>query len=120
MLELCKTVTYKFWYDYVKPKYGKRQFVLYGYRQFHCVHKADEDIAKDVETIFDTSICELNRSLSRGKNKKVIDVMKNKLGGKVLKEFIGLRAKTCSYLIDDSSEDKKARGTKLCVKEGKL
>ena len=46
--------------------------------------------------------------------------MKNKLGGKVLKEFIGLKAKTCSYLIDDSSEDKKARGTKLCAKEGKL
>ena len=99
---------------------GKRQSVLYGYKQFHCVHKADEDIAKDAETIFDTSICELDRPLSRGKNKKSIDVMKNKLGGKVLKEFIGLRAKTCSYLIDDSSEDKKARGTKLCAKEGKL
>ena len=30
-------------------------------------------------------------------------------------KFVGLRAKTYSYLIDDSSEDKKAKGTKKCV-----
>ena len=31
---------YKFWYDYVKPKYGvKSKIVLYGYMQFHCIHK---------------------------------------------------------------------------------
>ena len=29
--------------------------------------------------------------------------------------FVGLRAKSFSYLIDDSSEDKKAKGTKMCV-----
>ena len=38
--------------------------------------------------------------------------MKDKLGGKIMKEFLGLRAKTYSYLIDDSSDDKKAKGTK--------
>ena len=27
-------------------------------------------------------------------------------------KFVGLRAKTCSYFIDDSSEDKKAKDTK--------
>ena len=30
-------------------------------------------------------------------------------------ELVGLRAKTYSYLIDDTSEDKKAKGTKKCV-----
>ena len=30
-------------------------------------------------------------------------------------KFVGLRAKTYSYLIDDGSEDKKAKGTKNCV-----
>ena len=38
--------------------------------------------------------------------------MKDELGGKVMKKFVGLRGKTYSYLIDDGSEDKKAKGTK--------
>ena len=38
--------------------------------------------------------------------------MKDQLGGKIMTKFIGLRAKTYSYLIDNDSEDKKAKGTK--------
>ena len=30
--------------------------------------------------------------------------------------FIGLRAKSCSYLKDDNDEDKKSKGSKKCVK----
>ena len=41
--------------------------------------------------------------------------MKDELGGKIMKKFVGLRAKTYSYLIDDGSENKKAKGTKKCV-----
>ena len=41
--------------------------------------------------------------------------MKDKLGRKIMTNFVGLRAKSFSYLIDDSSEDKKAKGTKMCV-----
>ena len=40
ILDSSKTLMYEFWYDYVKPKYGKKnKIVLYGYRQFHCIHK---------------------------------------------------------------------------------
>ena len=35
-------------------------------------------------------------------------------------KFVGLKAKTYSCLIDDSSEDKKAKGTKKCVVKRKL
>ena len=42
--------------------------------------------------------------------------MKDKLGGKFMTKFVGLRAKTYSYLIDHASENKKAKGTK-CYKE---
>ena len=41
--------------------------------------------------------------------------MKNELGGKMLTEFVGLRAKIYSYLIDNSCEDKKAKEVKKCI-----
>ena len=53
------------------------------------------------------------------KNKKVTGLMKDELGGKIVIKFVGLRAKTYSYLIDDGSEDKKAEGTKKCVMKKK-
>ena len=41
------------------------------------------------------------------KIKKVIGLMKDKLGGKIIIKFVRLRVKTQSYFIDDGSEDKK-------------
>ena len=58
---------------------------------------------------------EVDRPLPTGKNKKVIGLMKDELGGKIIEEFIALRPKTYSYLTDDCKEDKKAKGTKKCV-----
>ena len=46
--------------------------------------------------------------------------MKDELSRKIMSKFVGLRAKTYSYLIDDGSEDKKAKGTKKCVVKRKL
>ena len=44
--------------------------------------------------------------------------MKDEFGRKIMKKFFGLRAKTYSHLIDDSSEDKKAKDTqKVCHKK---
>ena len=58
---------------------------------------------------------EVNRPLPTGKNKKVIGLMKDKLGGMSMTEFSGRRPKTYSYLMDDGNNDKKAKGTKKCV-----
>ena len=74
-----------------------------------------EDIASDVENRFDTSNYEVNRPLPMGKNKKVIGLMKDELGGKVIAEFATLRPIRYSFLTDDGKEDKKAKGTKKCV-----
>ena len=46
--------------------------------------------------------------------------MKDELGWKIMIEVVGLRAKTCIYLINDGSEDKKAKGTKKCIINRKL
>ena len=74
-----------------------------------------KDIANDVENRFDTSNYEVNRPLPTGKNKKIIGLMKDELGGKIIAEFVTLRPKTYSFLPDDGKEDKKAKGTKECV-----
>ena len=52
------------------------------------------------------------RLLPKGKNKKVIGLMKDELAGKIMTKIVGLRAKTYSYLTDDDSKDKKAKGKK--------
>ena len=41
--------------------------------------------------------------------------MKSKLSQQIMKEFLGLRAKTYSYLKDNDDKIKKAKGTKKCV-----
>ena len=74
-----------------------------------------KDIAEDVETRFDTSNYELERFLSKGKNKKVIGLIKDESDEKIMTKFVGLRAKIYSYLIDVDSEDNKAKGKIKCV-----
>ena len=49
------------------------------------------------------------------KKKKLIGLMKYELGGKILTKFVGLGSKNHSNLIDDGSEDKKAKGTKYVL-----
>ena len=55
--------------------------------------KADDiskEIVEDVETKFDTLDYELDRALPKGKNKKVIELMKDELSGKMMTKFVGL------------------------------
>ena len=119
ILEISKSLMDEFWYDYMKPKYGNNVKLCYmDTDRFIMDIKAEDfykDIANDVEKKIDISNHEVNRPLPTGKNKKVIDLMKDELGGKIITEFVSLRPKTYSYLTDDCKEDKKAKGTKKCV-----
>ena len=119
ILEISKTLMYEFWYDYMKPKYNDNVKLCYmdtdSFIMNIKTNNIYEDIASDVENRFDTSNYEVNRPLPMGKNKKVIGLMKDELGGKIITEFVTLRPKTYSFLTDDGKEDKKAKGTKKCV-----
>ena len=85
ILDLNKTVMYEFWYDYVKPKYDENAKRCYMDTDSFTVHvKTDniyKDIADDTETRFDTSSFQLHRPLPKGKNEKVIGLMKYELSG---------------------------------------
>ena len=72
-------------------------------------------ITSDVENKFDSSSYEVTRPLPTGKNKKVIGLMKDELGGNIITGSASLRPKAYSFLTDDGKEDKKAKGTKKCV-----
>ena len=74
------------------------------------------DIADDVEEMFDTSNFEKNHpSGIHGKNKKVPGMMKDEAGGKIIEEFVGLRAKLYSYKMFEGKEEKKCKGIKKVV-----
>ena len=49
------------------------------------------DLGRDVEKRFDTSNYEVRKPLPIGKNKKVLELMEDELGGKIMKEFVTLR-----------------------------
>ena len=119
ILEISKLLMYEFWYNYMKPKYGNNVKLCYLDTDSFIMNIKTEDfykdIANDVEKRFDTSNYEVNRPLPTGKNKKVIGLMKDELGGKIITKFGTLRPKTYSYLRDDCKEDKKAKGTKKCI-----
>ena len=118
ILDISKTLIYKFWCDYIKPKYEDRAKLCYMDTDSFIIHIITEDffedISNDVEAWYDTSNYDENdkRPLPIGKNKKVIGLFKDELGGKIIKEFCALRAKTYAYLMGDDSEVKKAKGTK--------
>ena len=116
ILEISKILMYEFCYDYIKQKYQCNAKLCYMDTYSFIIHNKTkyvyEDIANYVKKRFDTSNFEINRPLLEGKNKKVIGLMKDELGGKIITEFVGFRRNTYSYLIDDDSEDKKAKVTK--------
>ena len=82
------------------------------------------DITNDVEERFDTSGYVPDRPLPIGKNKKVIELMKDESGGTIMTEFMSLRPKLYSYNKLDGTktpnglhfiEDKKCKGIKKCI-----
>ena len=132
ILEISKTM-YEFWYDYMKPKYNDNVKLCYMDTDSFIMNiKTNDfykDISNDVENRFDTSNYEVNtsetsalahRPLPTGKSKKIIGLMKDELGGKIITEFVTLRPKAYSFLTDDGKDDKKAKGTKKCVIKKKI
>ena len=98
ILDISKTLMYKFWYDYLKPKYGGRVKLCYTDTDSFIIYIKTEDFLEDiydVEKCFDTPNFDKNdkRPLPIAKNKKVPGLFKDELGGKTIAEVAAFRSK---------------------------
>ena len=121
ILELSKTLMYDFHYDYIKQKYGDKAKLLLTDTDstLYVIQTEDfyKDISADVKHRFDTSNYPPDHpsGIPSGFNKKVLGMFKDEVGGKVIDEFVGLRAKLYSYKMLEGEESKKCKGVKKSV-----
>ena len=92
ILKIKKNINiFEFWCEYIKPKYQCKAKLCYmDTNSFTIYIKTEvvyEGIANDVEKWFDTSNYGINRLLSKVKNKKVIGLIKDESGGKIITRF---------------------------------
>ena len=131
ILDLSKTLMYELHYSYMRPKYGSKvKLCCMDTDSFVYEIESEDfyrDIAKDVKKMFDTSgySKDDNSPLPIGENKKVIGLMKDELGGKIIKEIFTLRTKMYAYrkIVHLAAQhehfvacdEKHCKGTKMCV-----
>ena len=123
ILDLSKTLMFDFHYKYIKPKYGDKAKLLFTDTDSFLYELQTEDFYKDisgdVKDRFDTSNYPEGHpsEIPTGINKKVLGMFKDEAAGKVINEFVGLRAKLYSYKMDEGKENKKCKGIKKAVVE---
>ena len=121
ILDLSKTIMYDFHYNYIKPKYGVKAKLLFTDTDSFMYEIETEDfykdISKDVKDRFDTSDYPENHpsGIPTKINKKVLGMFKDEAAGKRIKEFVGLRAKLYSFIMEDGKENKRCKGVKKQV-----
>ena len=112
---------YDFHYNYIKPKYGAKAKFLFTDtdKLMYEIQTEDfyKDINADVKHKFDTSDYPHDHpsGIPSELNKKVLGMFKDEVGGKVIDEFVGLRAKLYSYKMFEGEESKKCKGVKKTV-----
>ena len=121
ILDLSKTLMFDFHYNYMKKKYGDNAKLLFTDTDslMYEIRTEDfyDDIKGDVKDRFNTSDYPSNHpsGIPTGCNKKVLGMFKDEAGGKIIDEFVGLRAKLYSYKMYEGKESKKCKGVKSLV-----
>lgn len=122
VLELSKSHMYDFHYSIIKPFYGDRIELCYTDTDSLVYNVQTSDVYKDFQLHFlkylDLSNYDCTNEFNLPIiNKKVPGLFKDEMGGKIIKEFVGLRSKL--YCIKTLNQTiKKAKGTKKCVMKG--
>ena len=122
ILDISKTLMYDFHYGYIIPKYGDKVRLLFTDTDslMYMVETEDiyEDILRDIHEWFDTSNYPTDHpsGIYTDVNEMVIGMFKDEAGGKIITEFVGLRAKNYSYVCE-KKENKRCKGMKKSVTE---
>lgn len=117
ILEISKLIMYKFFYEYLKPKYGDKCKLLFTDTDSLCCHIETEDLEADMAEnlhLFDTSNFEPSHPLYSLQNHRVLGKFKSETGSLAPSNFVGLRAKMYSlYVPKDRKQSKiRAKGIK--------
>ena len=94
---------YDFWYNVLKAKYNDKIKLLFTDTDSLCFHVETEDFYKDMEEykhIFDFSNYSEKHFLHNKEHKKKLGYMKDETEMLPIIEFIGLRAKCYSLIIE--------------------
>lgn len=130
ILDVSKLTMYKFMYDFLKPKYGEKCALAYTDTDSFILHLQKTNFYNEIKensAMFDTSDFSIgNRFNIEPKNKKIPGIFKDELNGKIVLEFVGLRAKCYAIealnekktLVDLDKKKKKLRKT-MVIKRSK-
>ena len=118
ILDLSKTLMYDFHYNYIKNKYGDKAKLLFTDTDSLTYEIETEDAYHDFwndKDKFDNSDYDIKSPFYKITNKKVIGKFKDEAAGQPIIEFIGLRSKMYSYVKDNETGGKTAKGIKKNV-----
>ena len=115
ILDWSKILMYEFHYDYIKNKYGDNAELLQTDTDslMYKIETEDffEDIKNDLDR-FDTSTYPEKHICYNENNKMVIGKFKDEAAGKHIEEYVGLRSKLYSYIINGEA-NKKCKGISM-------
>ena len=117
ILDLSKTLMYEFHYNVIKENYPTAKLLFTDTDSLTYEIEA-EDVYQDFwnnKEMFDNSDYSEESPFHNKTNKKVIGKMKDEAAGVPITEFVGLRSKMYSYIKDNGSGGKTAKGIKKCV-----
>ena len=103
---------YKFHYDYIENKYNNKSKLLFTDTESLMYEIKIEDDHKDFSSnkeLFDFSNYLTKSKYYDNSNKLVIGKMKDEAGGVIVEEFVGLKLKMYSFLVDDKVNIKKQK-----------
>ena len=134
VLELSKLWMQQFWYDELKPRFGRDISLCYTDTDslvYQIESEEEPQCRGDTpESLFDTSGYPKHHPLHSTCNKKVLGKFKDECNGVAIAEFVGLRPKLYSLRLDEAEHSayleaggddelkalvKKAKGTKKSV-----
>ena len=118
ILDLSKTLMYDFHYNYIKQKYDCKAKLLFTDTDSLTYEIEAKDVYSDFwndKDKFDNSDYPGSSPYFDNTNKKVIGKFKDEAAGITITEFVGLRSKMYSYIKDNRTGGKTAKGIKKIV-----